>query len=102
MTPAEWALLTPEHRGPCEEHPLARDDRGHGRCRVQQDPTVNGRPRAQAGTRLAENWHYDVTDSKRREAIRNGAKPIEWRRLPEVIQARWDAKQGAVTWSPPL
>lgn len=57
-----------------------------------QDPTVNGKPKAEPGTRLAENWHYDVTDSKRKEAIRLGAKKIPWRRLPEVIEARWQAK----------
>jgi hypothetical protein len=58
-----------------------------------QDPCVNGKPRAEPGTRLAENWHYDVTDSKRRQALSIGAKPISWRRLHEVIDARWQAKQ---------
>lgn len=26
-------------------------------------------------------WHYDVTDNKRHEAIRLGAKPISWQDL---------------------
>lgn len=57
-----------------------------------QDPTVNGKPKAEPGTRGAENWHYDVTDSKRKEAIRLGAVPVPWRQLPEVIEARWQIK----------
>ena len=41
-----------------------------------QDPTATGKPLAAPGTRAAENWHYDVTASKRAQAIRLGAVPI--------------------------
>jgi hypothetical protein len=57
-----------------------------------QDPCKNGKPKAEPGTRMAENWHYGVTDSKRKQALSIGAKPVPWRRLPEVIEARWQAK----------
>lgn len=60
-----------------------------------QDPCVNGRPKAEPGTRPAENWHYDVTDRMRTKAIAIGAVPITLRELPQVIDARWKAKQEA-------
>jgi hypothetical protein len=60
-----------------------------------QDPTVNGKPLAEPGTRGAENWHYDVTASKRKQAIRLGAVAIPFRRLPEVIEARWQRRIAA-------
>jgi hypothetical protein len=53
-----------------------------------QDPVISGKPKARPGSRLAENWHYDVTESKRRHALQLGAQPIEWRQLHEVIEAR--------------
>jgi Protein of unknown function (DUF4031) len=33
-------------------------------------------------------WHYDVTESKRVEAIRLGATPITWRQAADIIRAR--------------
>jgi Protein of unknown function (DUF4031) len=60
-----------------------------------QDPTVNGKLKAQPGTRAAENWHYDVTDNKRRRAIRLGATPIPWHTLPEIIDARYALRTAA-------
>lgn len=33
-------------------------------------------------------WHYDVTDSKREEAIRKGAKPVDIRELGAIIRQR--------------
>jgi hypothetical protein len=53
-----------------------------------QDPVVNGKPRAKPGCRAAENWHYDVTASKRAQAILLGAQAVEWDKLPEIISAR--------------
>ncbi|GAA1983005.1 DUF4031 domain-containing protein [Amycolatopsis minnesotensis] len=53
-----------------------------------QDPVVNGKVPAKPGSRAAENWHYDVTDNKRRQAIELGAQPISWRELPAVIDRR--------------
>jgi hypothetical protein len=53
-----------------------------------QDPVVNGRPRPKPGSRAAEGWHYDVTDSKRERAIALGAEPIRWWNLYQVIDAR--------------
>lgn len=61
-----------------------------------QDPTVNGKPTpAEPGTRAAENWHYDVTDRKRDEAIAMGAQPVPFRELGTIITARWEVKQKA-------
>lgn len=60
-----------------------------------QDPTVSGKPLAKPGTRLAENWHYDVTESKRQAAIRLGAVPVPWRDLPGIIEARFAALAAA-------
>lgn len=54
-----------------------------------QDPTVTGKPLATPGTRAAETWHYDVTASKRTQAIRLGAVPVPYRDLPAIIDARW-------------
>ncbi len=34
------------------------------------------------------HWHYDVTDSKRAQAIRLGAVPITWRQTGDIIRAR--------------
>jgi hypothetical protein len=33
-------------------------------------------------------WHYDVTDSKRTQAIRQGATPITWRQAAAIIRDR--------------
>lgn len=53
-----------------------------------QDPIVTGKPLAKPGTRAAERWHYDVTDSKRQQAIRLGAVPVQWRELSDLINHR--------------
>lgn len=34
------------------------------------------------------HWHYDVTDGKRTEAIKAGAKPIDIREMGAIISAR--------------
>jgi hypothetical protein len=34
------------------------------------------------------HWHYDVTDSKRTEALVAGAQPIDLRQWSEIIRAR--------------
>lgn len=54
-----------------------------------QDPTITGKPKATPGTRAAETWHYDVTASKRLQAIKLGATPVSWRDLPGIIDARY-------------
>jgi hypothetical protein len=53
-----------------------------------QDPVVYGKPPAKPGSRAAENWHYDVTESMRKRAIALGAVAIEWRQMPELIKHR--------------
>ncbi|WP_194918201.1 DUF4031 domain-containing protein [Catenulispora rubra] len=60
-----------------------------------QDPTVNGKPKAAPGTRAAENWHYDVTASKRAQAIRLGAVAVSYRDLPAIINARYETRRQA-------
>ncbi|MBV8349862.1 MAG: DUF4031 domain-containing protein [Mycolicibacterium sp.] len=58
-----------------------------------QDPTVSGKPlAAKPGSRAAENWHYDVTAAKRRQAIALGAKPITMRQAVELLDARYTAR----------
>ena len=34
------------------------------------------------------HWHYDVTDSKRAEAIAAGARPMDLRQWAEITRAR--------------
>lgn len=81
---AKWSHLTADTRE--ELHEFAA--RLGLRRSHFQDPVVNGKPRATPGTRAAENWHYDVTESKRQQAIRLGAVPVPWRDLPAIIEAR--------------
>lgn len=33
-------------------------------------------------------WHYDVTDSKREQAIHAGAQPVTWREAAEIMRRR--------------
>ena len=61
-----------------------------------QDPVVNGKPKAAPGSRAAENWHYDVTDSMRRKALELGAQPVHWRHLHEVIASRSVSPTGSL------
>lgn len=54
-----------------------------------QDPVVNSKgPRPKPGSRAAETWHYDVTDSKRALAVELGAVQVPWRDLPDLIRHR--------------
>lgn len=81
---ARWSHLTADSR---EELHAFAEQLGLKRAWFQ-DPAINGKPRPRPGSRAAENWHYDVTQSKRRRALQLGAQPIEWRDLPTVINAR--------------
>lgn len=54
-----------------------------------QDPTKAGKPIAKPGSRAAENWHYDVTDSKRKLAIARGAQPVTTWKAVEIISDRY-------------
>lgn len=60
-----------------------------------QDPTVVGKPRARPGSRAAENWHYDVTDAKRHQAIALGAVAVSWRDAVGIISARYERTKAA-------
>lgn len=64
-----------------------------------QDPVVSGKPRARLGSRAAENWHYDVTEAKRRQAIALGAVAVTWRESADIISARYAAGGGAAAGS---
>jgi hypothetical protein len=81
---ARWSHLVADSRE--ELHDFAR--RLGLRREWFQDPVVTGKPKARPGSRAAENWHYDVTESKRRQAIALGARAITWRELTGVIDAR--------------
>ena len=45
-------------------------------------------------------WHYDVTDSKRRQAISRGAEPIGWRDIAALIAARRTSSLAAAARKP--
>lgn len=60
-----------------------------------QDPMVNGKSKPAEGSRAAENWHYDVTETKRREAIHLGAVEVSWRDLPGIIEKRREGRAPA-------
>jgi hypothetical protein len=62
-----------------------------------QDPLVNTKRIAAPGSRAAENWHYDITEGKKWQAIRLGAVQVTWRELSEIIDARYDASQRETT-----
>ena len=57
-----------------------------------QDPVKVGKPfKARPGSRAAQNWHYDVTESKRRQAVSMGAVEVSWRDAVAIIDARYQA-----------
>lgn len=58
-----------------------------------QDPTRTGKPIARTGSRAAENWHYDVTESKRQLAIARGAQPVTTWKAVEIISDRYARRQ---------
>ena len=54
-----------------------------------QDPTKTGKPfKAKPGSRAAQNWHYDVTEGKRRQAVALGAVEVTSREALAIIEAR--------------
>lgn len=59
-----------------------------------QDPVVVGTPRARLGSRAAENWHYDVTEVKRRQAIATGAVAVTGREAAVIVSVRYAANLG--------
>ncbi len=87
---AKWSHLIADSRD--ELHEFAQ--RLGLRRSYFQDPAVNGKPKADPGTLHAEMWHYDVTESKRQQAIRLGAVAIGWHDLPGIIEARFVAQGG--------
>lgn len=89
---AKWSHLTADTRG--ELHAFAT--RLGLKRSYFQDPMVNGKPKATPGTLHAEMWHYDVTESKRLQAIRLGAVAVSWRDLPGIIEARFTARGGVL------
>lgn len=55
-----------------------------------QDPCRPGKALvAEPGSRAAENWHYDLTESKRRQAIALGAQPLTSRQMCELLNRRY-------------
>lgn len=57
-----------------------------------QDPVKTGKPKARPGSRASHNWHYDVTESKRRQAVALGAVEVSWRQAAAIIDARYRAE----------
>jgi hypothetical protein len=63
-----------------------------------QDPVRIGKPiKARPGSRAAENWHYDVTEAKRRQAVSLGAVQVSWREAVAIINARYEAGLAATS-----
>lgn len=84
--PARWSHLIADTRE--ELHAFAA--RLGLRRAWFQDPVVSGKPMAaRPGSRHAQMWHYDVTETKRQEAIRLGAVAVTSRELTEIIRRRW-------------
>lgn len=55
-----------------------------------QDPCRPGKGLvAKPGSRAAENWHYDLTENKRRQAISLGAQSITSRQMCELLDERY-------------
>jgi len=55
-----------------------------------QDPMVSGKPLVtQPDCRAAQNWHYDVTDAKRAQAINRGAIEVSMRDMSRIIDERY-------------
>ncbi|MDZ4268176.1 MAG: DUF4031 domain-containing protein [Mycobacterium sp.] len=53
------------------------------------DPTKTGKPfKAIPGSRAAQNWHYDVTEGKRRQAVALGAVEVSSREAVAIVDAR--------------
>lgn len=42
----------------------------------------------QGGPKRKRTWHYDVTESKRRQAIAAGAKQCTWRESVQIMNER--------------
>ncbi len=40
------------------------------------------------GGKPSRHWHYDVTESKRQQAIRAGARPVNFREYREIVDRR--------------
>lgn len=75
---SRWSHLTADTRE--ELHAFAasiglRRDWFQAKCKVEDESKC-------------PHWHYDVTDGKRTEAIKAGAKPIDIRELGPIMQAR--------------
>jgi hypothetical protein len=75
-----------------EDEPYALVARFGVRRSWFQDPVKVGKPfKARPGSRAAENWHYDVTGSKRRQAVSMGAVEVSRRDAVAIINARYQA-----------
>lgn len=49
------------------------------------------------GGKPSDLWHYDVTESKREQAIAAGAQPITWRESVQVIKRRRELTEPGAT-----
>ncbi|GAT01321.1 DUF4031 domain-containing protein [Mycolicibacterium fortuitum] len=59
-----------------------------------QDPVKSGKPfKARPGSRASHNWHYDVTEGKRCQAVALGAVEVSWREAVAIIDARYHRAQ---------
>lgn len=78
-----WSHLTADTKP--ELHAFAARI-GLRRAWFQDKPDLGGGP--------GVHWHYDVTDTKRQQALAAGAEPIDLRRMGEIIRARRQAVKG--------
>ncbi|GLH97128.1 DUF4031 domain-containing protein [Phytohabitans aurantiacus] len=80
---ARWSHLTADTK---EELHAFASRIGLRRAWFQDKADLGGGP--------GVHWHYDVTDTKRREALAAGAVPIDLRQMGEIIRGRRDALKG--------
>jgi hypothetical protein len=81
---AKWCHLIADSR---EELHAFAERLGLKRAYFQEPKGLGGQP-PRPGSYAAESWHYDVTASKRAEAITLGAVAIRWLDTPTIIKAR--------------
>lgn len=83
---AKWCHMIADTRE--ELHDFA-ERLGLKRSYFQEPKGIAGLP-VKPGSYAAEAWHYDVTASKRAEALKLGAVAISWLDTPRIIRARMD------------
>lgn len=89
-TRARWSHLISDQLDPAELHEFA------ARIGMRREWFQEGRPHPVTGVNDPVHAHYDVTDSRRRDAIAAGAVQVDLRQMSELLSAKraeWRALQ---------